>query len=507
MLKLVQNTDVDAQGLNTAAIHALWTLHGLGAIGEAQINIIAALKHPSAAVRKAAAQVLPKTAITGLAIQDAGLFTDANHNTRLAAVLAIHDMGDAASADLKAATRAALDGGDDWIKAAVESLTADADAPAVASLPIPELDTSVLPRAVLPLDADPRTMVYVQPTLHAFANQPIDIVFNNLNPDLHNVVVLKAGTDVNAFGQALNGYITTPGAEDNAYVPPSMRDRVLATTAILSQGDVATLSLDGLPAGEYTYICTVPGHWALMQGTLVVREVAPELPRNDAGWSWMADADEAPAVLYLAGAANRDRQSHWHSRVFGFADGQVLYNAGANTYTYTETSGAAFVDQLADADLLVMSNNKPVEPAAQAAIFAHVEAGKPLLLTHPAAWYNWQDWPRYNAELVGGGSRSHENLQTFSVETVLPNHPVMQGVPAAFDVYDELYRADLLPDANAQVLAIGRSYETGKIYPVVWTRQVGEATIVVNTLGHDDRVHNLTPYKRLLANTRDWLLK
>ena len=82
----------------------------------------------------------------------------------------------------------------------------------------------------------------------------------------------------------------------------------------------------------------------------------------------------------------------------------------------------------------------------------------------------------------------------------------MKNVPASFDVVDELYRAELMPDANASVLAIGRSQETGAIYPVVWVRTQGAATIVVNTLGHDDRTHNLAAYKHFLANTRAWLL-
>ena len=107
---------------------------------------------------------------------------------------------------------------------------------------------------------------------------------------------------------------------------------------------------------------------------------------------------------------------------------------------------------------------------------------------------------------VGGGSRSHEALGEFTVEVIQPNHPVMQGVPASFDVVDELYRAELNADAEASVLAIGRSKITGAVYPVVWTRRHGEGTIVVNTLGHDDRAHNLQPYKRILSNVRTWLL-
>ena len=82
----------------------------------------------------------------------------------------------------------------------------------------------------------------------------------------------------------------------------------------------------------------------------------------------------------------------------------------------------------------------------------------------------------------------------------------MRGVPASFDVVDELYRAELNPDAEAMVLAIGRSKTTDAVYPVVWARRKGEATIVVNTLGHDDRVHNLSAYKQILANARVWLL-
>ena len=83
----------------------------------------------------------------------------------------------------------------------------------------------------------------------------------------------------------------------------------------------------------------------------------------------------------------------------------------------------------------------------------------------------------------------------------------MKNVPASFEVFDELYRAELRPDAEASVLAIGRSHETGAIYPVIWVRRRDAATIIVNTLGHDDRTHDLAAYKHFLANTRTWLLR
>ncbi len=96
LYKLVQNTFVDEIGINAPAIHALWTLDGLKAFDGKNITAlnvaITALSHPSAGVRRAAIQVLPKTAATFLAINKAGLFEDKDFRVRLAAVLATTDM-------------------------------------------------------------------------------------------------------------------------------------------------------------------------------------------------------------------------------------------------------------------------------------------------------------------------------------------------------------------------------------------------------------------------------
>jgi putative membrane-bound dehydrogenase-like protein len=93
LLALVKNPAVDAQGLNNAALHALWTLKGLGALdgsnAGATAAAVGALKHPAAGVRKAAAQVLPPTAATRDQIVSAGLLEDRDAHTRLAAILAV----------------------------------------------------------------------------------------------------------------------------------------------------------------------------------------------------------------------------------------------------------------------------------------------------------------------------------------------------------------------------------------------------------------------------------
>src|SRR5690606_8403375 len=98
LYKIVQDESVDEVGINAPAIHALWTLHGLGAFaGEGTKEAIEvatkALSHPTAGVRRAAIQVLPKTVETYDAIEKAGLFAEDDYRVSLAAVLATIEMG------------------------------------------------------------------------------------------------------------------------------------------------------------------------------------------------------------------------------------------------------------------------------------------------------------------------------------------------------------------------------------------------------------------------------
>ena len=83
-------------------------------------------------------------------------------------------------------------------------------------------------------------------------------------------MLLDAGTDVNSFGRALDAYVANPDAISNAYIPPAAKDQVLAFTSVLGIEESQTLQIEGLPAGEYPFLCTVPGHWAVMQGILKI---------------------------------------------------------------------------------------------------------------------------------------------------------------------------------------------------------------------------------------------
>jgi putative membrane-bound dehydrogenase-like protein len=60
LIALANNQTVDSLGLNVGALHALWTMHGLGLTGDALTAARKALYHPAASIRRAALMMLPR---------------------------------------------------------------------------------------------------------------------------------------------------------------------------------------------------------------------------------------------------------------------------------------------------------------------------------------------------------------------------------------------------------------------------------------------------------------
>ena len=95
LIALAKDQSVDAIGLSAAATHALWTLRGMnmldGQDNEASAAAIAALKHPSAGVRRNAIQVLAPGSTSNAAILESRVLADRDPQVRLAALLALAD--------------------------------------------------------------------------------------------------------------------------------------------------------------------------------------------------------------------------------------------------------------------------------------------------------------------------------------------------------------------------------------------------------------------------------
>ncbi|MCY7350772.1 MAG: ThuA domain-containing protein [Cytophagaceae bacterium] len=96
LIALVNDQSMDEMSLNPAAIHALWTLQGIGALDGSDAGAlaanVAALKHPASGVRKTAVQVLPRSEASVNALLQANALEDQEPLVVLNALLAFTEM-------------------------------------------------------------------------------------------------------------------------------------------------------------------------------------------------------------------------------------------------------------------------------------------------------------------------------------------------------------------------------------------------------------------------------
>ncbi|MDO5978332.1 plastocyanin/azurin family copper-binding protein [Flavivirga spongiicola] len=79
----------------------------------------------------------------------------------------------------------------------------------------------------------------------------------------HNFVLLKKGVDLAGFAAK------AAVAKDNQYIPKKTKD-VIAYTSLIGAGQTTFVEFVAPVAGEYDYLCSFPGHYAMMKGKLIV---------------------------------------------------------------------------------------------------------------------------------------------------------------------------------------------------------------------------------------------
>ena len=82
----------------------------------------------------------------------------------------------------------------------------------------------------------------------------------------HNFVLVKKGADPKVFADR------SLAARDTDFIGPAVKDQVLASTRLVGPGETADVTFAAPEkGGDYTFICSFPGHFAVgMRGTLVV---------------------------------------------------------------------------------------------------------------------------------------------------------------------------------------------------------------------------------------------
>ena len=77
----------------------------------------------------------------------------------------------------------------------------------------------------------------------------------------HNWVLLAQDAEMAPFAQA------AVQARDNDYIPA---EGFIVHTDLIGGGEETSIEFEAPAAGEYTFICSFPGHYALMNGKFIV---------------------------------------------------------------------------------------------------------------------------------------------------------------------------------------------------------------------------------------------
>ncbi|CDF78056.1 azurin [Formosa agariphila KMM 3901] len=79
----------------------------------------------------------------------------------------------------------------------------------------------------------------------------------------HNFVLLNKGVELSTFASK------AASAADHEYVPEGSED-VIVYTKLLGGGESDVIEFDAPEAGTYDFLCSFPGHYALMKGKFIV---------------------------------------------------------------------------------------------------------------------------------------------------------------------------------------------------------------------------------------------
>ncbi len=104
--------------------------------------------------------------------------------------------------------------------------------------------------------------------LRVRAGEPLRLTFKNPDAVPHNWALLKPGM-LKQVGEQANKLIADPEAAAHHYIPET--DNVLAYTDVVEPYSNFTIYFHAPQApGRYPYLCTFPGHWMVMNGTMIV---------------------------------------------------------------------------------------------------------------------------------------------------------------------------------------------------------------------------------------------
>ena len=116
--------------------------------------------------------------------------------------------------------------------------------------------------------AVPNQLAFSPSEVRVRAGQKLKVVFDNPDHQIHNLVLVRPGTE-NEVGLLADQMLQDPDAYAKGFVPDT--DKVIWATPLVNANKKVTLDFTApKEPGRYPFLCTFPGHWRVMKGSLVV---------------------------------------------------------------------------------------------------------------------------------------------------------------------------------------------------------------------------------------------
>lgn len=113
-------------------------------------------------------------------------------------------------------------------------------------------------------------MLFDKQAIVVAAESDVVLLFDNPDGMAHNVVIIKPGS-IDKVGRAADAMAKTSDGYEKNFIPDI--PEVLFATPLINAGDKYRLEFKApSQPGDYSFICTFPGHWQSMQSLIKVVE-------------------------------------------------------------------------------------------------------------------------------------------------------------------------------------------------------------------------------------------
>jgi len=288
----------------------------------------------------------------------------------------------------------------------------------------------------------PDQLRFNQTSIRVPANTPVELRLDNPDAIQHNLVLCAPGS-LQKIGLAVDNILTDPKAIDRDWIP-DLPEVLHATPMANPHQEVAIRFLTPKKPGSYPFLCTVPGHWRIMQGTMIVDEPKASSSSNKAN----------KHVLILTGEpeyGTRTSLSEIGKKLE--EDDQVKIThlelkRGANPHRFPDLS-----KHLPETDLLILSLRfVNLEESQYKALDQHL-GHKPFIAIRTTT--HLFDFPKesklaaenraFPTRHFGTPYRGHHGHDSSQVNYVMAaKHPVMTGIEPRFWTPDFHYAVNPL---------------------------------------------------------------